>query len=294
MPIAVGAATVLSDAYNAFDIIADIQRYRPTVLFGIPSAYANMLALADIASLDISSIRLCVSAAEQLPKNIWQQWRERYDHEICEGIGTTEFLHIFLSNRLGACKPGSCGRPVPGYIVQTVDENGVPCSAGGIGNLRVSGESLMLAYWNQLSKTRQVLCQNTMQTGDKYLCDADGYFWFMGRSDDLFKVNGQWISPMEIEAVLHQHPQVLEVAVVPESDQGEQLTQVVAYVSLQPGEVPSSEVESSLRRFAKQHLPHFKAPKTIHIMKSLPRTSTGKIHRKLLKAAHVSSAASGK
>ncbi|MEM9903522.1 MAG: benzoate-CoA ligase family protein [Cyanobacteria bacterium P01_D01_bin.44] len=283
MPMAVGASAVLSDANNAFDIIADIQRYRPTVLFGIPSAYADILALDDISPLDTSSLRLCVSAAEQMPKSVWQKWLKCYDLEICEGIGTTEFLHIFLSNRLEECKPGYSGCPVPGYEVQVIDEKGSLCPPGEIGDLQVSGESLMLGYWNRLQETRQAIYGNCMRTGDKYLRDPDGYFRFMGRADDLFKVNGQWISPMEIEDVLYQHPQIFEVAVVPESDYGEQLTQVVAYVSLKPGQESSSELEDGIRKFAKQQLPHFKAPKKVHFLESLPRTSTGKVHRKLLR-----------
>ncbi|MCD8486278.1 MAG: benzoate-CoA ligase family protein [Desertifilum sp.] len=279
MPMAVGAATVLSDANNAFDIIADIERYRPTVFFGIPSVYANLLAVRDIAPLDVSSLRLCVSAAEQLPESLWQQWREVYGREICEGIGTTEFLHIFLANRAGECKPGTSGRPVPGYDVRVVDEFGATCPPGEIGNLQVSGDSLMLGYWNRLEQTRQALYGHAMRTGDKYLCDAEGYFKFMGRKDDLFKVNGQWVSPMEIEDVLHQHPQILEVAVVPES---EALTQVVAYITLKADSQPSPELEQQICRFAKQRLPHFKAPKKVCFVEELPRTPTGKIHRKLL------------
>ncbi|MCX7596618.1 MAG: AMP-binding protein, partial [Fischerella sp.] len=228
------------------------------------------------------SLRLCVSAAEQLPKTIWYKWLETYNHEICEGIGTTEFLHIFLSNQIGECKPGSSGRPILGYDVQIIDDNGFPCSAGEIGNLQVTGESLMLGYWQQVQQTRKAIYGNTMRTGDKYLRDADGYFWFMGRNDDLFKVNGQWISPMEIEDILHQHPQIFEVAVVPESDNEEQLTQIVAYISLKPGQESSPELETSIRKFAKQRLPHFKAPKKVYFLEKLPRTSTGKIHRKLL------------
>ena len=282
MPMAVGAAAVLSDANNAFDIIADIQQYRPTILFGIPSVYASILAIHEITPLDPSSLRLCVSAAEQLPKTIWQKWQEIYDQEICEGIGTTEFLHIFLSNRVGECKPGSSGRPVPGYDVQIIDENGFPCSPSEIGDLEVSGESLMLGYWNRLRETRKAIYGNAMRTGDKYLCDADGYFWFMGRADDLFKVNGQWVSPLEIEDVLYQHPQVFEVAVIADSYRGEQLTEIIAYVSLKPGHRPSLKLENSIRKFAKQQLSHFKAPKTIHFVENLPRTSTGKIHRKSL------------
>jgi len=292
MPMSVGASAILSDANNAFDIIADIHRYRPTLLFGIPSAYASILAVVDISPLDVSSLRLCVSAAEQLPKSTWQKWQDTYHLEICEGIGTTEFLHIFLSNQIGKSKPGSSGLPVPGYDVQVLDEDGFKCPDGKMGNLQVSGESLMLGYWNRLQQTRKVIYGNTMRTGDKYLRDSDGYFWFMGRNDDLFKVNGQWISPLEIEDIIHQHPQVLEVAIAPESKNGEQLTQVVAYVSLKPGHKPTPEVEDSIRTFAKQQLPHFKAPKAIYFLDQLPRTSTGKIHRQSIKknqiAAHIS------
>lgn len=286
MPMAVGATAVLSNANNAFGIITDIHRYRPTILFGIPSVYAAILAVYEISPLDVSSLRLCVSAAEQLPKSIWEKWLLTYNHEICEGIGTTEFLHIFLSNRVGECKPGTSGRPIPGYDIQIIDENGVPCPDGKIGDLQVSGESLMLGYWNRLSQTRKAIYGNIMRTGDKYVRDSDNYFRFVGRTDDLFKVNGQWISPMEIEDVLHQHPQVLEVAVVPESENGEQLTQVVAYISLQPGQQPSPELENSIRKFAKQQLPHFKAPKTVRFVDNLPRTATGKIHRNFLVKSH--------
>ncbi|MEH2080286.1 MAG: benzoate-CoA ligase family protein [Nostoc sp.] len=282
MPMAVGASTILSNANNAFDIITDIHRYQPTVLFGIPSVYTAILAIDEITTLDVSSLRLCVSAAEQLPKTIWLKWLDTYNHEICEGIGTTEFLHIFLSNLLGTCKPGSSGRPVSGYDIQVVDENGYPCPPNVIGDLEVKGESLMLGYWNRLPETRKVIYGNTMRTGDKYLYDAEGYFYFMGRKDDFFKVNGQWISPLEIEEVLHQHPQIFEVAVIPESDNGEQLTQIVAYVSLKTGQEPSPELEKNIQKFAKQRLPHFKAPKIVRFLQQLPRTATGKIHRNLL------------
>ena len=282
-PLAVGAASVLSDASNAFDIIDDIQHYRPTVFFGIPSVYASILELKEIAALDSSSLRLCVSAAEQLPKSIWQEWTQVHGLEICEGIGTTEFLHIFLSNRLGESKPGSSGRPIPGYDVRVVDDRGIPCRDDEIGELEVKGESLMLGYWNQLQKTRQAIYGNVMRTGDKYKRDRDGFFWFMGRGDDLFKVNGQWVSPLEIEGVLYQHQQVLEVAIVPEYNGGDRLTQIVAYISLKSAQQPSVESEKSIRQFARQYLPHFKTPQQIYFVESLPRTSTGKIHRRLLR-----------
>ncbi len=283
MPMAVGAAAVLSDAPSAFDVIDDIHRYRPTILHGIPAMYAAMLAAHEITPLDVSSLRLCASAAEQLPRTIWHKWQETYGTNIYEGIGTTELLHIFLSNRPGECRPGSSGRPVAGYSVQVVDENGLPLAPGEVGSLQVRGKSLMLGYWNRLRETREALYGETMLTGDNYLCDEDGYFCFMGRKDDFFKVNGQWVSPFEIEDVLLRHDSVLDVAAVPESDGGEHLTQVVAYISLKSGFSESPELEDSIRKFAKSHLPHFKAPKTIQFLADLPRTPTGKIHRKALK-----------
>jgi len=282
MPMAVGGAAVLSDAANAFDVIADINRYRPTILHGIPALYAGMLAAQEITPLDVSSLRLCASAAEQLPSTIWHKWEETYGIKIYEGIGTTELLHIFLSNRPGECRPGSSGRPVAGYDVRIVDQDGLPLPLGEIGNLQVRGKSLMVGYWNRLRETREALYGETMLTGDKYLCDADGYFSFMGRKDDFFKVNGQWVSPFEIEDVLLKHESVLDVAAIPESDGGENLTQVVAYISLKADFSESPELEDSIRKFAKSQLPHFKAPKTIHFVDDLPRTPTGKIHRKAL------------
>jgi benzoate-CoA ligase family protein len=282
MPMAVGGAAVLSDAPNAFDVIDDIHRYRPTIFHGIPALYAAMLAAHEITPLDVSSLRLCASAAEQLPSTIWHKWQETFGIKIYEGIGTTELLHIFLSNRPGECRPGSSGRPVPGYDVRVVDGNGLPVPPGEVGSLQVSGKSLMLGYWNRLRETREALYGETMLTGDKYLCDRDGYFCFMGRKDDFFKVNGQWVSPFEIEDVLLQHESVLDVAAVPESDGGEHLTQVVAYICLKSGFSESGQLEDSIRKFAKSHLPHFKAPKTIHFLSEVPRTSTGKIHRKAL------------
>lgn len=280
MPMAVGAAAVLSDASNAFDIIADIQRYRPTVLFGIPSIYASILSVSEIAPLDTSSLRLCLSAAEQLPKTIWYKWKETYGIEIYEGIGTTELLHIFLSNAPGECRPGSSGRPLSGYEVQVVDAKGFPLPPGEIGDLQVSGESLMLGYWNRLRETRQALYGNVMRTGDKYLRDADNYFWFMGRKDDFFKVNGMWVSPFEVEDILLQHESVLDAAIVPE--RGEQLAEITAYISLKPDFQASKDLEDSIRKLARAKLPNFKVPKKFHFLEKLPRTPTGKIHRKSL------------
>lgn len=153
MPMAVGAASVLTDANNVFEIIADLNRYQPTVFFAIPAIYSGIWAVQEIAPLNTSFLRLCISAAEQLPKSVWRKWQSSFNLEICEGIGTSEFLHIFLSNRLGECRPGSCGKPVSGYDVRVVDDRGFDLPAGEIGNLQVEGASLMLQYWNRPSRT---------------------------------------------------------------------------------------------------------------------------------------------
>jgi benzoate-CoA ligase family protein len=282
MPMSVGAAAILSDAANAFDIIADIQTYQPTVLFGIPGIYAGILSLDEIAPLNTASLRLCLSAAEQLPKTIWLKWQEMYGMEIYEGIGTTELLHIFLSNKPGECRPGTSGRPVPGYDVQVVDDQGMPAQIGELGALQVAGESLMLGYWKRLSATRSALHGTTMRTGDKYVQDADGYFRFMGRNDDFFKVNGMWVSPFEVEDVLLQHESVLDAAVVPSTENEEALMQVIAYVSLKSEFAPSVDLERSIRQMVKAQLPPFKTPKSIHFLETLPRTPTGKVHRQAL------------
>ncbi|PSB25420.1 benzoate-CoA ligase family protein [Stenomitos frigidus] len=282
MTMAVGAASVLSDAANAFDIIADLNHYQPTVLFGVPSTYASILAVREIALLETTRLRLCLSAAEQLPKTIWTKWFQAYGYEICEGIGTTELLHIFLSNRPGECQPGSSGFPVPGYEVQILNDQGYPVTIGEIGTLQVTGESLMLGYWNRLDETRNVIYGHSIRTGDQYRCDAEGFFWFMGRKDDLFKINGQWVSPFDIEEALLQHESVLDVAVVPQGDAQESLPYVVAFITLKTGFTGSPELEDSIRKLAKACLPHFKAPKVIHFLEKLPRTPTGKIHRKAL------------
>ena len=283
-PLLVGAAAVLSDALNAFDVIADLHTYRPSVFFGIPSIYSAILNVQEIARLDATSIRLCVSAAEQLPPSIWYRWRERFGLEICEGIGTTELLHIFLSNTPGKAKPGSSGQVVPGYEVRVVDEAGQPVAPGEVGDLEVGGESLMQGYWNRHRESRTAIFGETMKTGDKYLVDAEGYFYFAGRADDRFKIQGQWVLPFEVEDMLLQYPGVLDAAVTAETAEYEDLPHIVAYIVLQPGMEATAGLEQELRKHGRRKLPHFKVPRTVFFVESLERTATGKIDRKRLRA----------
>jgi benzoate-CoA ligase len=283
-PLSVGAHALLypqrPTPLAVFELIA---RQRPTLFFGVPTLYAGMLAVPDAERYDTSSLRLCVSAGEALPAELYQRWRERFGVEILDGIGTTETLHMFISNRPGAVRPGSSGLPVPGYQTAIVDEGGRPVPRGEIGNLRIHGDSTMACYWNQPEKTRQALDGPWIQTGDKYYQDEEGYFWYCGRSDDMLKVGGIWVSPIEVEATLVAHAAVLEVAVVGHQD-AEQLVKPKAFVVLKDAATPSPELAAELREFVKGRIAPYKAPRWVEFVAELPKTATGKIQRFKLRA----------
>ncbi|HXV85678.1 MAG TPA: benzoate-CoA ligase family protein, partial [Gemmatimonadales bacterium] len=219
-PMSVGAESILTpQRATPQSVFQVITAHRPTLFFGVPTLFAAMLALDDAERrYDVSSLRACVSAGEALPEELYTRWRQRFGLEILDGIGTTEILHIFLSNRPGQVRPGSSGVPVPGYEAAVVDDEGRPLPAREIGNLRVKGDSTMALYWNQHDKTGQTLFGPWIQTGDKYYQDEDGFFWYAGRADDMLKVSGNWVSPVEVEATLLKHPAVLEAAVVGAED----------------------------------------------------------------------------
>jgi benzoate-CoA ligase family protein len=290
MPMSVGAAAVLSESTNVFEIIKDVRRYRPTVFCAIPAVYSRLVELADISAFDTSSLRLCVSAAEQLPDSVWQRFYGRFGLKILEGIGTTEMLHIFLSNREDAYRPGSSGRPVEGYQVRVVGEGGEQLAPGDVGDLEVTGDSLMLGYWNRLQETRRAMFGSTIRTGDRYTVDADGFFRFVGRRDDLFKVQGLWVSPGEVEHVLRKHPAVLDCVVLPERGADRDLPYVAAYVVVKSGIDASGTVSNLLRSFARERLPHFKVPRRVRIVDEMPRTPTGKVDRRRLLQGHTEAA----
>ncbi|MGZ3672881.1 MAG: benzoate-CoA ligase family protein, partial [Ktedonobacterales bacterium] len=219
-PLSVGASAIhypgRITAEVAFRVIAE---QRPTIFFGSPTLYAAMLAIPDAATrFDTSSLRLCVSAGESLPAELFTRWRDRFGTEILDGIGSTEILHIFISNRAGEVTPGSSGRVVPGYEALIVDEQRQPVPQGEIGNLLISGDSTCTQYWNKHERTKATILGSWIQTGDKYYQDEQGYYWYCGRSDDMLKVSGQWVSPVEVEAALITHPSVLEAAVVGRAD----------------------------------------------------------------------------
>jgi benzoate-CoA ligase family protein len=284
-PMAVGAQSVLSPhrptPEGVFEVIA---HRRPTLFFGVPTLYAAMLAVKEAEKrFDVSSLRLCVSAGEALPDEIYTRWRERFGVEIIDGIGTTEILHIFLSNRPGAARPGSSGVPVPGYEAAIVDDEGRPVTPGEVGNLRVQGDSIMAYYWNKHDKTRESLYGPWIQTGDKYYQDADGYFWYCGRADDMLKVGGIWVSPVEVEATLVRHPAVLEAAVVGREDT-DRLVKPQAFVVLKDTTTASPALAEELKAFVKDKIAPYKYPRWIEFVADLPKTATGKIQRFKLRA----------
>ncbi len=279
-PLRVGARGVLhSPRPTPEGMFQAIHRYRPTLFFAVPTLYAAMLQVKDAADrYDLSSLRLCVSAGEALPPDIYRRWHERFGVEILDGIGTTEILHIFLSNRAGQVKPGSSGLPVPGYEAVVVDDEGGPVPQGEVGNLRVKGDSTMAFYWNQHEKTKEVLFGPWIQTGDKYYRDEEGYFWYCGRSDDMLKVSGMWVSPVEVENTLAAHPAVLEAAVVGQED-ADSLVKPKAFVVLRDKSHGTPGLEAELRQFVKERIAPHKYPRWVEFVPELPKTATGKIQR---------------
>jgi benzoate-CoA ligase family protein len=279
-PLAVGgsaihfAGRVTPEA--AFRVIAE---QRPTVFFGVPTLYAAMLAMPDAASrFDTSSLRLCVSAGESLPADLFNRWRHRFGTEILDGIGSTEVLHIFISNVPGQVVPGSTGRPVPGYEALLADEQGNPVAPGEIGNLLIAGDSTCSQYWNKHERTKSTILGAWIQTGDKYYQDDAGNYWYCGRSDDMLKVSGQWVSPVEVEGALIAHASVLEAAVVGRADD-DGLIKPQAFVVLKDGEQPSDELAEALKQHVKTTLTPVKYPRWIVFVAELPKTATGKIQR---------------
>jgi benzoate-CoA ligase len=279
-PFSVGAKTVLSPGRARVVRVAElVARHRPTIFFAIPTFYAALIAEADRSTApDFSSVRLAVSAGETLPAEIFERFRRRFGLEILDGIGSTEMLHIFLSNRPGAECPGSCGTPTPGYEARIVDEEGRDVGVGKIGNLLVRGASAFAGYWNNPQLTMQVKQGEWVATRDKFTRNADGYYFYSGRADDMLKISGMWVSPMEIENALLGHPLVAEAAVVAGVN-ADGLTQTVAFVVLQSGSVPSTELSQEIREHVRFRLAAHKCPREVRFCADLPKTATGKIQR---------------
>jgi 4-hydroxybenzoate-CoA ligase len=290
-PMSVGASTVLNpDRPTPGNIFKYLERFRPTIFFGVPTLYGQMLEYKahqdresggkpdPNANHELSSVRICVSAGEALPEEIYYRWKKRFGLDILDGIGSTEMLHIFLSNQPGAIKPGSTGKPVPGYELRLIDEEGKDVPQGEIGTLMVKGDSAAQMYWRKREKTRVTMQGEWINTGDKYYVDEDGYYWCAGRGDDMLKVGGIWVSPVEVENCLSHHEAVLETAVVGAKDE-QGLVKPKAYVVLREGYVPSEALAEELKQWVLDRLAKFKYPRWVEFIPELPKSATGKIQR---------------
>jgi len=279
-PFHSGASAVLFDGRptpaSVFDLV---RQHRPTLFFGVPTAYANMLAAMDEGvAADFSSVRMCVSAGEALPAAILERWRARTGVDILDGLGSTEICHIFLTNRRGDIRPGTSGKPVEGYEIDIVDENGCSVAAGELGDLIVRGDSTMALYWNKHEATKSTLMGEWIRTGDKYSRDTEGYYIHAGRSDDMIKAGGIWVSPVEVEATLIRHPSVMECAVVAVVDD-DGLEKPQAFVKLRDSVAADETIARELRDFVKGLLAPYKCPRTIRFIDEIPKTATGKVKR---------------
>jgi 4-hydroxybenzoate-CoA ligase len=278
-PMSVGATTILnSERPTPATMFALMKKYNPSIFFGVPTLFSAMLN-DDTMKHESGGARLrvCTSAGEALPESVGNSWKSRFGVDILDGVGSTELLHIFLSNAPGDIKYGSSGRPVPGYKVRLVNEAGVDVPDGEVGELLVDAPSAGEGYWNQRSKSRRTFEGHWTRTGDKYIRDADGRYTFCGRSDDMFKVSGIWVSPFEVESALITHPAVLEAAVVPEADP-EGLLKPKAFVVLR-AEASTDGLHEALKEHVKQKIGPWKYPRWIDVVESLPKTATGKIQR---------------
>lgn len=276
----VGASTVLSPQRpvpeHVFEVIS---KYKPTLFFGVPTSYAALLQVEDAGKkYDLGSIRYCVSAGEALPSAIYLQWKEKFGLEILDGIGSTEILHIFISNRPGKVRPGSSGLMVPGYEARIVDYDGNNVAPGHVGTLLVKGDSIAAYYWNKHKKTKETFMGEWINTGDQYYRDEDGYFWHVGRGDDMIKAGGIWVSPVEVENALMSHPAVLECGVVGSPDD-DGLYKPKAYVVFKPSVESTEELLNELKSFVKSSIAPYKYPRWIEPVQELPKTATGKIQR---------------
>ena len=281
-PMAVGATAVLLPSRpTPADVFGVLRKYRPTIFYGVPTLYAALLADASRPKKSELNLRVCTSAGEALPADIGNRWTAEYGTEILDGIGSTEMLHIFLSNRPGKVRYGTTGQPVPGYELRIIGDDGRECGPGEIGELQISGPSSAIMYWNNRTKTKNTFAGEWTRSGDKYTCDADGYYTYGGRSDDMLKVGGIYVSPFEVEACLMTHPAILEAAVIGVAD-SDGLVKPKAYVVLKTG---SEATAGDLQAHVKTKLAPYKYPRWIEFLSELPKTATGKIQRFRLRAA---------
>ncbi len=279
-PFAVGATTILwPGPPTPPNVFAQVERFKPTLFFSVPTNYGQLLAHhRDGADFDLSSVRQAVSAGEALPRALYERFKDRFGVEILDGIGSTEILHIFISNRAGRARPGSAGELVPGYEARIVDDAGADVPDGTVGNLLIKGDSTCAYYWNKHERTKDTIQGHWIRTGDKFYRDPDGYYWYAGRADDMLKVGGIWVSPVEIENTLVEHPAVLEAGVIGRRD-ADGLEKPMAYVVLAREYVPSAELAKELQDFVRAKIAEYKRPRWVEFVEALPKTATGKTQR---------------
>lgn len=284
-PLAAGATAVLmAERPTPAAVFKRLTQHRPTIFFGVPTLYAGMLAATDLPAREAVNLRRCVSAGEALPADIGKRWRSHFGIDILDGIGSTEMLHIFLSNRPGEVNYGTTGKPVPGYDVRLIDDEGRTVAAGETGELQIAGPTSALLYWNNRERSRQTFQGQWTRSGDKYALDDNGYYVYAGRSDDMLKVSGMYVSPIEVESALITHAAVLEAAVIGKEDD-ERLIKPMAFVVLRASQSPSKELAEALKQHVKSRLAPFKYPRWIEFVDELPKTATGKIQRFKLRAS---------
>jgi benzoate-CoA ligase len=284
-PMAVGATSVLmAERPTPAAVNRVLREHRPTIFFGVPTLYNAMLVSPDLPRPDELALRRCVSAGEPLPQEIGRRWSARLGVDILDGIGSTEMLHIFLSNRPDELRYGTTGKPIPGYPLKIVDEEGRSVRRGEVGDLLVGGPTSAALYWNNRERSRSTFNGAWTRTGDKYFEDADGYYVYCGRSDDMLKVSGMYVSPAEVEAALIAHEDVLEAAVVGAPD-ADGLIKPKAFVVVKPGTRADDDLALALEHHARTMLAPFKCPRWIAFLDELPKTATGKIQRFKLRDA---------
>jgi benzoate-CoA ligase len=278
-PLAVGATTVLmAERPTPQAVFARLRKHQPTIFYGVPTLFAALLASPDLPSRGELKLRRCTSAGEALPADIGRRWTEHFGVEILDGLGSTEMLHIFLSNRAGSVRYGTSGTPVPGYELRILGDDGAPVAPGDVGELQICGPTSAMAYWNNREKSRNTFQGPWTRSGDKYSVDPQGFYIYSGRSDDMLKVSGIYVSPIEVESALITHPAVLEAAVIGKEDE-ERLVKPVAYVVLKSGHRGSDALAEELRQHVKSQLAPYKYPRWIEFIDELPKTATGKIQR---------------
>jgi benzoate-CoA ligase family protein len=284
-PFAVGGATALfaerSTAEKMFEVI---KRYKPTILTTVPTMINSMLNLPGVAKEDLASLRFCYSAGEALPIELYERWMQAYGVDICDGIGSAEMFHIYITNRPGDIKPGSLGRIVEGYEAKIVDADGNEVPTGEMGTLRIKGDSAALCYWNAHEKSKETFAGDWCTSGDQFHVDDQGYYWYHGRTDDMLKVSGVFVAPAEIENCLLQHEAILECAVVGHELDG--LVKPKAFVVLREGFAETDQMVDDIKQFVKERIAVYKYPRWVEFVSSLPKNDRGKIDRKQLKATN--------